>query len=246
LANDIAYWRQNSAVTDRYNLATDAFGTHVAISTLAKQGASQPLAFLGAGLLSKAGDADQMRDRQIDSLVRSDPNTWMDVNVNFQNDENEPRQVFDLAFAVTLGRADEPDPQTEGRIAVLSDSDMLSTIAVTNTEGNQTLFLDLVHWLSGEEDISGTVNSEEDVRITHTRKEDTAWFYSTIFLFPSIIIGSGFAFTRKRRMGRSREARHAAGVAASTPASSNAASSASERHDDESPNKSGSNGEVSS
>jgi hypothetical protein len=59
-------------------------------------------------------------------------------------------------------------------------------------------------WLAGEEAISGAVNTEEDVAIAHTRKQDVGWFYGTVVLAPAAVMGLGFLTTRRRRRPRPR------------------------------------------
>ncbi len=61
------------------------------------------------------------------------------------------------------------------------------------------MVLDAVHWLMGDEAYSGLVATEMDLPITHTRKQDVAWFYGTIFLAPALILGVGWLVTRKRK-----------------------------------------------
>ncbi len=69
--------------------------------------------------------------------------------------------------------------------------------------GNGLLALDAVHWLMGDEAFSGQTSTEADVKITHTRKQDVAWFYATVFLVPAAVIGAGVMVTRgKRRPSR--------------------------------------------
>jgi hypothetical protein len=54
----------------------------------------------------------------------------------------------------------------------------------------------------GDEAFSGQTSTEADVKITHTRKQDVAWFYSTIFLAPAFVIGAGVVVTRSARRKR--------------------------------------------
>jgi len=56
-----------------------------------------------------------------------------------------------------------------------------------------------MRWLVGEESFTGQVNSEEDVRIEHTKQQDLAWFYSTIFGIPAVVLGVGL-FARRRML----------------------------------------------
>jgi len=59
------------------------------------------------------------------------------------------------------------------------------------------MFVDATRWLVGEESFSGQVNNEEDVRIEHTKQQDLAWFYATIFGVPGLVLGAG-VLTRRR------------------------------------------------
>ncbi len=58
--------------------------------------------------------------------------------------------------------------------------------------------MDTLRWLTGEESISGTVSTEEDVPIQHTREQDVVWFYATVLLAPAVVLGVGFFVTRRR------------------------------------------------
>ena len=61
--------------------------------------------------------------------------------------------------------------------------------------------VDAMRWLVGEESFSGQVNNEEDVRIEHTKQQDLAWFYSTIFGVPALVLGVGLFFRRRALSG---------------------------------------------
>ena len=56
-----------------------------------------------------------------------------------------------------------------------------------------------MHWLMGDEAYQGLVSSEIDLPITHTRKQDVVWFYSTIFLAPVLVLGWAALTTKRRR-----------------------------------------------
>ena len=89
----------------------------------------------------------------------------------------------------------------EARMFVIGDSDFL-TDPLIRLLGNGLLVLDPVRWLIGEESFAGMITSEADVPITHTRKQDVAWFYGTIFLAPALVIAAGVAVTRGTRRKR--------------------------------------------
>ena len=80
------------------------------------------------------------------------------------------------------------------------------------------LALDAIKWLMGDEAFSGQTSTEADVKITHTKKQDVVWFYSTIFLAPALVIGAGVMVTRKSRRKR-REEKKRGGPPAPAPSS---------------------------
>jgi len=87
---------------------------------------------------------------------------------------------------------------------VIADSDWIADEAI-KVPGNSVLALDAIRWLMGDEAFSGQTSTEADVKITHTRKQDVVWFYSTIFLAPAVVIGAGVFVTRKSRGKRRKE-----------------------------------------
>jgi hypothetical protein len=96
-----------------------------------------------------------------------------------------------------------PDPEgkkragEETRLIVLADADALSDQVIGNL-GNYFLFEDGLKWLFEEERLLGSVGTEEDVRIMHTKEEDVVWFYTTIFAVPLVVLGIGVVYNRFR------------------------------------------------
>jgi hypothetical protein len=91
----------------------------------------------------------------------------------------------------------------EMRAFVLADADAFSDFVMGEVVGNQVLFADAVRWLVGEESFSGPPNTEEDVRIQHTKQEDLVWFYASIFGAPGLVLAAGvFVSRRSRRSGQ--------------------------------------------
>lgn len=202
LANDRAYWRRSYQPSDRENIATGSYSSHASVTSLSKLGLRAPVVLLGAGSL----DRDDKSTRGIVSVnftVHADGSTWDDKNHNYELDaaNGEARKAYELAAAVTVRNASALGVEDEGRAVVFADSDAL-TDAVLQNVGNAYLVLDAINWLSGEEAIAGTVNNEEDVPLTHTRKQDVAWFYGTVMLAPALVFAAGLLVTGRRRAGR--------------------------------------------
>ena len=148
--------------------------------------------------------------------------TFPDLNGNFQPDPGEDRKSWELAAAISKKK-----DNVEQRVFVVGDSDFL-TDAALRFGGNAMLVLDPVRWLMGDESFAGAITSETDVPISHTRKQDVIWFYSTIFVVPGLVLALGFVVTRRRKHRRrpSAAASASGGGAASLAGAASAATSA--------------------
>lgn len=201
LVNDKYYLARTYQKTDREILTSAAFSSHVSVSSLSKLGARAPVIVLGAGYLEK-DDKKAAGIVNVDFTVHADVNTFPDKNGDFEPTEGEPRKAYELAAAVNKRSAAALLPEDEGRAVVIADSDAVSDLILGN-RGNVYLVADGLRWLGGEERLVGTVNNEEDVTIIHTRKQDMAWFYTSIFAAPAIVLGLGLRMSRRRRKARS-------------------------------------------
>jgi len=210
LANETQHIRAKNNDSDRIRLQTGSFSSHASVSTLSRNAPRAAIVVFGSGSLEKAPNAPG----KVDFTVRSPGATWGDANKNYRLDKDtEKSAVYNIAAAVTrplAGAAPEP-PKTddkdkskkpevkEMRAFVSADVDAFSDLVLNNVVGNQLLFVDAMRWLVGEESFMGQTNSEEDVRIEHTKQQDLAWFYSTIFGIPAVVLGAGL-FARRRML----------------------------------------------
>jgi gliding motility-associatede transport system auxiliary component len=202
LANDTAFLNRTGQRADRVAIMTASYSSHTSVSTIGRLGVRAPTAFIEAGSLKKA-DKGAPGIVNVDFTVHALPNTWNDLNGNFEFDSGkEARQAYELAAAVNKRNASALAVEDEARAVVLADSDVLTDFFVSRSIGCQYLFRDAVRWLGGEEQITGTINNEEDVAITHTRRQDLWWFYTSIFVVPALVLGLGVVMTRSRRAAR--------------------------------------------
>ncbi len=188
LANEQAFGRRTHQDSDHANIVTASFSSHPTMSTLLKLGSRAPLILPGSGWVESM-KLTKPNGVALDTPMRAQPATFEDKNGNFKKDPGEEQRAFELAAAVTKGT---------GRMFVIGDSDFISDAAI-RVAGNGLLALDTVRWLAGDEAYSGQTNVETDVPITHTRKQDVAWFYSSIFLMPVLVLALGYLVTRRRR-----------------------------------------------
>jgi hypothetical protein len=217
LANDQVFARRTHQDSDRVNLVTATFTSHPSVTTLQRLGGRAPIIMPGAGWINTR--RDRTTAIPVDAPIKAHHATFIDKNHNFQQDPGEDRRAWELAATAV---------KKDARVFVLADSDCLDDEAI-RAGANELLAIDISHWLMGDEAFAGVTSTEADVPITHTRKQDVLWFYSTIFLAPALVILAGVGVTRgarrRRRLARGTGAgasgagtRPAGAEAANTPA----------------------------
>lgn len=199
LANDEVFVRSSYQISDRANIATASFASHAAVASLSQLGSRAPVLLIGASPLEPR--MDRAKDVSVDFTVFAQPRTFNDQDGDFSfTPKLEERKAFPLVAAVTVqDPKDKKAPQ--GRAVVIGDSDVL-TDAVLQNPGNLYLAADSARWLLGDDAISGTITTETDAPIQHTRAQDVAWFYSTLFAAPALVLAAGFGVTRRKRRSR--------------------------------------------
>lgn len=197
-----ARMKAQASPSDRRNIGTRSYSSHPSVTYLSRS--QQPVLLVGAGPLSEL--AVHPADLTMDMALRTQSTTWNDLApANFEHDApNEVRQAHSVLAAVTR-RATSNKVEDELRALVLGDSDSITDDVLPLLQGNQYLVLDGLKWLLGEEQLQGSTNSELDVPMTRTRKEDSVWFYGTTFLAPVGVLALGFIV--RRRSSRARPVR---------------------------------------
>ncbi|HEY6077736.1 MAG TPA: DUF4350 domain-containing protein [Polyangiaceae bacterium] len=210
LASETNHIRVRANDSDRIRLQTSSFSSHASVSTLSRSAPRAAVVFFGSGSLDK----QQSAQGKVDFAVRSASSSFGDINKNFRLDKDlEKSAVFNMAAAVTRPVAGAEAPKAEDkdknkkpevkemRAFVTADVDAFSDLVLSNVIYNQVLFVDAMRWLVGEESWSGQVNNEEDIRIEHTKQQDLAWFYATIFGVPGLVLGGGLLLRRRALKG---------------------------------------------
>ena len=216
LANERQHVRLRQDDSDRTRMVISTFSSHAAVSTLSRNAPRAAVIVFGSGSLERAPGATE----RADFAVKSGGGTFADTNKNFRFDKDSERQAtFNIGAAVTktVGEAkpeqaapkDAKDPKAkkdakkdaknELRAFVLADADAFSDFVMAEVLANQVLYVDAIRWLIGEESFSGLPNTEEDQKIQHTKQEDLAWFYSSIFGAPALVLGLGVWISRRSR-----------------------------------------------
>jgi hypothetical protein len=199
LANDEVFVRSSYQISDRANIATASYASNGAVASLSQLGSRAPVLLIGASPLQPR--MDRPKDVSVSFTVFAQARTFNDQDGDFSfTPKLEERKAFPLAAAVTVQApaASKAEKGEQGRAVVIGDSDVLSD-AVLQNPGNLYLAADSTRWLLGDDAISGTITTETDAPIQHTRAQDVAWFYSTLFAAPALVLAAGFGVTRRKR-----------------------------------------------
>jgi hypothetical protein len=202
LANERNHVRLTNSPSDVWFLFTNSFTSHESVSVLARHEERVAMLAYKTGSLSVTPELGLWQNFE---TVRTLSDTFEDSNRDFKFDQtSEKRNAWVLGTA-SIRKAppgEQVDPEAAARVVVFADASAISD-ALTQNGPNRAWFIDAVRWLSGESKVTGTAQTEEDVKIRHTRKEDMVWFYGTVVAMPLLVLGAGFVATRgSGRRGR--------------------------------------------
>lgn len=198
LANEGNYVAASRSEADKWFLFTNSFTTHESITSLARNDQRAALLTFRSGYLQVTPDT---KDWQAFETVRSLADSFPDENRDFKFNEGKEKKSA-VVMGAAIVRKEAPGVSKRGKLLVLSDASAVGDVLVRN-QGNLTYFVEGLRWLVGDSKKTGGIAStEEDVRIRHTRKEDLAWFYSTVLLVPALIIAIGAIANRRARRTR--------------------------------------------
>ena len=221
LASESNHMQRGFNRSDRVLLVTNRFSSHASVSTLSRSSSrGAAVGIFGAGSLQAIPGA---KGPKPDFSIKTMPDAFRDMNGDFSKSPGESVATFNVAAAITValesaskksatkneepgskGKAESAAGPDEGRVFVIADADGFSDFVLGRARAQQYLLADVIRWLGGEESFSGAVSSEKDVPIEHTRDQDVAWFYSTIFGVPVLVLVLGLMGSRRRRRGGKR------------------------------------------
>ena len=207
LATRQALLRRTGDTTDKLNLVTNKYRSHDSTNTLSKYSKQMPLVLVGAGWLDETSD----HRGKVTMTVRTLPDTFADLDGDITLNGEETEEIRPVAAAASgpaLGDAvdDEGNP-LESRAIITADAQIFSDLAIstqfdpTFPPPNAQFALDGVNWAIGEEALTGTTESEEDIKIEHTQEDQAKWFYSTSAGIPLLLLLLGVVRVRRRRQG---------------------------------------------
>ncbi len=146
-------------------------------------------------------------------IVETSPRSWAESDIKdllasgkvtfdaSQGDKQGPITIGAAVSAAPMTQKTSADtgPQPETRMVVMGDSDFASNAAL-GIQGNKDLFMNIVDWLSQQEDlISIRPKQAEDRRITLTSAQQTNIIWLSLLVIPGVIFASGIYTWWQRR-----------------------------------------------
>jgi hypothetical protein len=166
---------------------------------------------------SMAAGAESIEGVTAQDLVKTSRESWGETDLDLEN-RPEYAEGADKAGPLSLGvvvtvRGPEPPPAPspspspaadapkppEGKVAAFGDSDFASN-ALLGFQGNQDFFLNVVAWLSEDQDlISIRPREPEDQRLTVSRQVQQNVAIVALVLLPGLFVVLGIAAWWRRR-----------------------------------------------
>ncbi len=136
----------------------------------------------------------------VDKLFSSSDNSFATSNLSSAAIKINP--ATDKKGPLTLAAAGTYNPgsgATQGRFVVVGSSAWIANY-ILPFNGNRDLFLNMMNWLSSDEDlISIRPKEPEDRRLSLSRQQMTTVFYSSVVGIPLLVILAGVAVWWRRR-----------------------------------------------
>jgi len=139
------------------------------------------------------GTAEKLFSTSANSYATSRINS-PEIRINPKTDKKGP---LTLAAAGTYSTSG--DKSKEGRFVVVGSSNWVDN-NILKFNGNKDLFLNMMNWLSSDEDlISIRPKEPEDRRLNISSRQMSVLFYTSMIFLPLIVVASGFAVWARRR-----------------------------------------------
>lgn len=141
----------------------------------------------------------------VETLFKSDPNSWGETNLNDREATFNPNTDIagPLSLAVAATKVVKPSsdtlPGTKARLVVTGTSNF-AVNAYFPMQGNGNMFLNMISWLAQDEDlISIRPKPTEDRRIVLSQSQSAIIRLITVFLLPGIALVAGIVVVVYRR-----------------------------------------------
>jgi ABC-type uncharacterized transport system involved in gliding motility auxiliary subunit len=148
-------------------------------------------------------------------FLQSSPRSWAETDikkllttgeVSLDESKGDKKGPVTIGSAVSAAvktdtpkPADADAPKAETRVAIVGDSDF-ATNAALGIQGNRDLFMNIVGWLSQQENlISIRPKDSEDRRLTMTATQQNNITWLSLIIIPAAVFGTGIYSWFRRR-----------------------------------------------
>jgi ABC-type uncharacterized transport system involved in gliding motility auxiliary subunit len=220
LAHDWGVDVGNNVVVDVSGMGR-LLGTDASVPVVAPPYPSHPITqrftFITAYPLSREASpiAGGVNAHTAQPFIQTGPQSWAETDlkslltkgeVALDESKGDKKGPITLGSAVTAATAsatppkpgdDTPKPET--RVAVVGDSDFAANAAL-GVQGNRDMFMNIVGWLSQQENLISIRPKEADDRritLTATQQNNITWL--SLLIIPGFIFGAGIYSSLARR-----------------------------------------------
>ncbi len=162
--------------------------------------------------LARSLETKSVDGATVDKLFSTSSNSYSTTELGSAQIRLDPKKnkqgPFTLGVAGTLtakasssgdNKASEEKKDKQGRFVVVGSSGWVAN-NILRFNGNRDLFLNMMNWLSADEDlISIRPKEPEDRRLNLTRQQMSRILYGSVFGLPLIIIAAGLSVWWRRR-----------------------------------------------
>jgi ABC-type uncharacterized transport system involved in gliding motility auxiliary subunit len=165
------------------------YGSHAIVRSLVGVATAFPM--------SRSLDTTSKENVQVDVLLRTSDSSFSTKDMSLPNDPpSDQNGPLAIAAAGTHGAGGE----MEGRFVVVGSSDWASNSALGVAPGNRDLLMNMLNWLSSDEDlISIRPKDPENRPLSMTGAQMRTLFLTSVVFLPLIILGAGVGVWWKRR-----------------------------------------------
>lgn len=196
LCAEKSHLRRTFGPADRALVVASGYSTHPIVTTANRNAGRVATVLQAGGALRESSTAARLPGAQVAFPLRTEVDTFLDRDGDFERDDDEKAERLEVVAAVTIP-ASRPGGR-QGRAVVVADGDLV-TDALIGNPGNAVLFVDALRWLIGEESVDAMPSDEADVAIEHRRDEDALWFYGTTVVAPLPLLAMAWWMARRRR-----------------------------------------------
>ena len=173
-------------------MCSSDLGTHPIVSEMKRLSAGFPIA---RSLAIKNGEKTT-----VEKLFETTDDAFATANLTraeIQQSPNDKKGPLTLGAAGTYNLGKD---SANGRFVVVGSSLWLANNYLRGLAGNRDLILNMLNWLSADEDlISIRPKEPEDRRLTMSRTQMQMVFYASVLAIPLIVLAAGLGVWWQRR-----------------------------------------------